>query len=232
MTDGPRHWSDLVANLLSSRTGNLRELAEMANCDWRTLYRGQSLAGCHLEGQDLRGMDLSGCDIELAKIDDKTLLDPQFDPRKDELDRYRTFFVPTEVDEYVRKFASAESYIYIAWAYKNLFERFYYGKIYSDSEGLLEEVLGNSSLAKLSDRSFSGQKTKRRFQIGARIDRMLHELASRYPGKHSGVLAILGGLVRSRMICTPRPVTAREVVEGFVESGGLTKPPLLVSRSE
>lgn len=91
MTDGPRHWSDLVANLLSSRTGNLRELAEMANCDWRTLYRGQSLAGCHLEGQDLRGMDLSGCDIELAKIDDKTLLDLQFDPRKDELDRYRTF---------------------------------------------------------------------------------------------------------------------------------------------
>jgi len=76
------HWLAQAAEILKSPSGDLRELAEIAGYDPKEFYKHQDLSQCDLRGQDLRGLDFTGCNIEFSKIDGRTLIDPQFDPRK------------------------------------------------------------------------------------------------------------------------------------------------------
>jgi hypothetical protein len=77
------HWLDGVAEIFSANTGNLRELAVLSGIDPRYCYAHQDLSGCDLRGQDLTDMQFPGCNLENAVIDDKTIIDPEFDPRVD-----------------------------------------------------------------------------------------------------------------------------------------------------
>lgn len=133
------HWTNSITNILTAKEGSLKNLAKIANADWRTLYIGQTLAGCNLIGQDLRGMDLTNCDIDKAKIDNTTLIDAEFDPRLIGADRYVNFKIPTVLDHIVSAYASEAGYSYKAWAYKSLIEKF--AKIYN--LGLLPRYINN-----------------------------------------------------------------------------------------
>ena len=113
-----RHWTSGVCAILHSSSGDLRELAILAGADFRTVFRDQSLVGCDLRGQDLRGVDLTNCHIEGARIDSNTLIDPEFDPRKDFLAGYVYFKIHPEISRIIKVYAEESSYIYRAWAYK------------------------------------------------------------------------------------------------------------------
>lgn len=119
------HWSDRVIKILEAKTGNLRDLAEIAGCDPKTFYKNQSLAGCDIRGQDLRGMDLSGCQLDRAVIDESTKIDPEFDPRivVSEPDNYIYGELSLDLNTMMLRYIEEEGYTYHAWAHKRVFER-------------------------------------------------------------------------------------------------------------
>lgn len=53
------HWLQVVVEILKMNTSNLRALAIRAGGDPRTFYKGASLVGVDVRGQDLRGMEFS-----------------------------------------------------------------------------------------------------------------------------------------------------------------------------
>ncbi|MFG1345481.1 hypothetical protein V5F59_11350 [Xanthobacter autotrophicus DSM 431] len=80
MSDNADHliggdWFKAIERVLRASTGDLRELAQIAGADPKTLYVGTSLDGVDLRGQDLRGMILTN--REGAITDEATLLDPE-----------------------------------------------------------------------------------------------------------------------------------------------------------
>jgi Pentapeptide repeats (8 copies) len=75
------HWLDGAAGILTAETGDLRKLAQIAGYDPKTYYKYQDLSGCDLRGQNLTGMDFSNCKLDQAIIDEKTIIDQEFDPR-------------------------------------------------------------------------------------------------------------------------------------------------------
>ena len=118
------HWSERVAKILNSQSGNLIELARVAGLDPQNLYAHQDLSGCDLRGQDLRGLNLEGCNIDRALIDPATKIDSQFDPRFEfDYDDYIYFSISREMNTAVLNFMGETGYTYAAWAHKNLFER-------------------------------------------------------------------------------------------------------------
>lgn len=118
------HWSEIVKNILSSKSGDLKELARIAGGDYKDFYAHQSLAGCDLRGQDLREFNLDGCEIAASIVDDKTILDDRYEFRVGEFGGYLEFSIPNDLNNAVIDFAQHYNYVYRAWAYKNLVERF------------------------------------------------------------------------------------------------------------
>ena len=175
------HWSSRIVEILQSKSGNLKELAELAGVDWKTAYIGQSLANCDLRGQDLSGINLTGCEIERANIDDATIIDPEFDPRSTDTSRYIAFVFPVVVDEIAQKFAYESSYTYLAWAYRNLLSQFLDMHRYGDLEKILNTVEANENFAKLIKKKNSGKMTRQMILVEKWKEIELEELKIIYP---------------------------------------------------
>lgn len=78
-------WLEAVERVLRAKTSDLRELAQIAGCDPRTLYIGANLDGVDLRGQDLRGMVLSDLDPTKVKLDAFTRFDEPVAPERQDL---------------------------------------------------------------------------------------------------------------------------------------------------
>jgi hypothetical protein len=70
------HWLSIVVRLFEAKTGNLKELAQIAGANPATFYIGANLAGADLRGQDLRGMRFSYLTSTTFLSDSGTLFDP------------------------------------------------------------------------------------------------------------------------------------------------------------
>lgn len=193
-----RHWSCSVVDILSSKSGDLKVLADMAGSDWRTLYRGQSLAGCDLSGQDLRGIDLTDCDVDLAKLDQYTLIDQAFDPRPNFEDAYIEFRVPAEIARIVHVFAREASYIYVAWAYKNLIDRFVRLRRSKRLGSLLHQISASPEFQKLVLKNFKGRLVRRDVLLNRWQIEELSEAASDFEQYNLGALAIFSAALAAK----------------------------------
>ena len=69
---------DNVVDLLAADITHLRDLAILAGGDPKVFYRGASLNGTNLCGQDLRGMEFTTLDQGNILVDENTELDPQY----------------------------------------------------------------------------------------------------------------------------------------------------------
>lgn len=152
------HWSEAVAKILKEPTGDLKALSSVAGADWRTLFRYQSLAGCDLRGQDLTGMDLTGCDLDQAILDERTAIDAEFDPRSDIKTGYYQISIPGLLNDAILNFSDHKNYVYTAWAYKALIERFCKLSRYNSIDEFEAKLHTNPDVRSLA-LSKSGQKT-------------------------------------------------------------------------
>lgn len=191
------HWSGDVSRILSSKVGDLKELAALAGEDWRVLYRHQSLAGCNLEGQDLRGLDLTGCHIDKAKIDAKTLIDPQFDPRPSNYPVLRNFRFHQLIDDSMTRYAKKANYFYLAWAYKSIMQRAsHYYKINQD-KGLFEAIQKSENLKILSMKRSGQPKVVRRFQVERYVIETAMQLQVDFQNNDGPSMLVLSGLINN-----------------------------------
>ena len=111
-----------VEKILTAATGDLRELARLAQCDPKDFYVDQDLSHCDLRGQDLRGMDFSGCNLERAIIDEATKFDPEHDPRNSDESVYLNIKISKHLNTIILSYAEEVGYSYLAWAYKRLLD--------------------------------------------------------------------------------------------------------------
>lgn len=163
------HWSERVVQILQSHSGDLKVLAEIGGCDWRQVYAGQSLRGCDLTRQDLRGMNLVGCEIDQAKIDDQTVIDPEFDPRTHEASRHCSFNFSSSLDSRVRSYAKRSSYRYIAWAYKSLFDYAFYGPNKEQLGDLIGSIKNHPVLGGMAKDNAQGRRIRRKFLVDRNV---------------------------------------------------------------
>lgn len=71
----PQSWLAGVERILNAKSRDLRELAQLAGLDPRTMYVGTKLDGADLRGQDLRGMTFTHLDRSKVQTDSATVLD-------------------------------------------------------------------------------------------------------------------------------------------------------------
>lgn len=187
------HWSRSVQDILLSRTGDLKELAQIAGLDWRTVYRGQSFKGCDLSGQDLRGIDFTGSDLSDAKLSDSTLIDPMFDPRYLEEARYRIFRLPLEVNRIAKVFARDSSYTYVAWAFRNLLERFVTLYRFEQLDAVLDQIRKNEEFNDLVSASHRGRFVRRKILVEGWKREFLDKAVVEFPDYNVDALAIFSG---------------------------------------
>jgi hypothetical protein len=189
------HWSESIVEILSSSSGDLKDLALMAKQDWRRLYRGQSLRGCDLRGQDLRGMDLTGCGVRDAKIDALTKLDPEFDPRTSEKPIKRAFLITSGLDQIVRNFAREFHYRQIGWAYRRLITEYSEYELHI-GEHPFQVILDNPRCTNLvSKRNRLGRFRRQILTIDATIAQEIERIRLQYPNYDSFSLIVIIGLI-------------------------------------
>jgi hypothetical protein len=104
------HWLRLVEEILESDEHDLRRLALLCRIDPKQFYAGVDLSKTDLRGQDLRGLDFTGSKLEGALIDEKTLIDPEFDPRRRALDILRICYLGPELLRLIEKYKSHQGY--------------------------------------------------------------------------------------------------------------------------
>ena len=143
------HWLDAVSDILKAETGDLRRLAQIAKSDYQNFYKGQDLSGCDLRGQDLRGFNLTDCNLDGATIDEYTKIDPLYDPRPNDNEVYFYFEIPRKVQSAVYFYANEVGYIYVAWAFKKLLNRFNRHLLNSNFEFYMRIINQNYNLNKL-----------------------------------------------------------------------------------
>ena len=68
-------WLQEVIAILSADTADLRELARICRANPRYFYRGASMEGIDISGQDIRGMEFTDLDLNRAKFDADTKFD-------------------------------------------------------------------------------------------------------------------------------------------------------------
>jgi hypothetical protein len=116
------NWQDAVRRILECESDNLVDLAKAAGVSPVRLYRNLNFSGVDLRNQDLRGLDLTGADLHSAIIDDRTLIDDDFDPRLDNTYTRRTISVPRNLYICLRIYEADTNYLYTGWAIKSLLE--------------------------------------------------------------------------------------------------------------
>ena len=194
------HWSTGVVRILQSKSGSLKELADLAGVDWRVAYIGQSLAGCDLRGQDLSGMDLTDCQIERAHIDANTIIDPKFDPRAGESSRYIDFIIPNEVARIVELFAKEHSYRYVAWAYKNLVNRFVFMKNANYLSDILDQIGSNPQLEALVNIGNSDLAAHQSLLIDREAEDVLIAAHREFPKYNIYALSLIAPALAAKMV--------------------------------
>jgi Pentapeptide repeats (8 copies) len=116
------HWLDGVARVLASQSTDLKHLASIADVDPTHIFRFADLSKCDLRGQDLRGLDFTGAILEGAILDEKTKIDPEFDPRSQEKSYYR-IFANRILISIINSSAYESGYSYAIWYAKAAYER-------------------------------------------------------------------------------------------------------------
>ena len=193
------HWTEAIEAILSSQTGDLRELAQLTGKDPSDFYTGQDLSGCDLRGQDLRGMNFSGCNIEFAILDSATKIDSEYDPRIEDGSDYWEFNISAELNTMVLNFMKDSSYIYTAWAYRNLIESAF-AAIYTDQQHYYDNLISsNPNLQRaLNDKRKISQVRVRALLYGDRI-RHMEEHLGRCLTEEDGRWMMMLGLLRHRV---------------------------------
>ena len=192
------HWSQSVAKILKEGTGDLKDLAAIAGEDWRILYRYQSLAGCDLRGQDLTGMDLTGCEIDKALIDQRTAIDVEFDPRPNIRTGYYHVSLPRILNKAILSFASERHYVYTAWAYKALIERFANITNYNSIDDLEEKIRSNPVIEDLVLKDTRQKKMNTTILIYHSQINSIERSGRNYPRYNEFGFALLSGLLLYR----------------------------------
>ena len=191
------HWSQIVKDILISKSGDLRELADIAGRDYKTFYTFQSLAGCDLCGQDLREFNLEGCDLNLSKMDENTLLDSKFEFRTRDLGGYFSFSIPVELNIAIIEFSRHYNYVYRAWAYKNLIERFRRlsnRRMVEIHKTIVGSHYFHDLVLKNSNKKFEVIK----ILLNEKQSTAIRKVSQKYPQFDSDTYCMLSGLVASR----------------------------------
>lgn len=67
-----------IAEIVLSEDNDLRKLAEIAEADPKTFFRGSNMNGVDLRGTDLRGFDLTGVSAENCFVNLETKIDEKY----------------------------------------------------------------------------------------------------------------------------------------------------------
>ena len=133
------HWLDNVANVLTSSSLNLLELAKTGKVDPKFVFQYADLSKCDLRGQDLRGLDFTGAILEGAIIDKRTKIAAQFDPRFLEKSRY-SFRVNRRLLRLLNSEADHLGYTYAIWYVKWLFDLVNYHRDNKEFLSLMNDI--------------------------------------------------------------------------------------------
>lgn len=189
------HWTSAIVDVLVSHSGDLKRLAEIGGADYRTVYRGQSLQGCDLSGQDLKNVDLDGCEVEKARINDATQLDPRFDPRLADEFRYLNVRIPSEINRIVSVYAHDAAYVYKAWAYRSLVEKFVNQYRFGRISPIIQKIESNEQLYKLVAKSYRGRIVRRKIFTEGWKRPLIEKASIEFPEYNIAALAILSGAI-------------------------------------
>lgn len=127
------------------------ELARVAGIDPKRFYVGADFTGADLRGQDLSGLDLTGATLDDCILDAKTIIEPQFDPRRAEGVHRRSVTIPRNLGVILRIFENESFYSYSGWAIKRLLEIHYRQSNPTESARWLEVLKESPSFRALID---------------------------------------------------------------------------------
>lgn len=193
------HWSNIVKALLQSKTGDLKELAKIAGSGDRNFYSYESLEECDLRGQDLSGLNLTGCNINKSIYDNETIIDEEFEFRENKNPGHYSIKIPKDLANAVSAFSDYYQYVYKAWAYKNLYNRF---KRVSNSKKLpdiIDIVNGNTRLIQLCEKNFSGETQEVIVLLNKGQLSAIEEFEINNPNFDADSFGLLAGLISARI---------------------------------
>lgn len=152
-------WLSPISAIIDSESLSLRDLAISVGADPAHFYMYQDLSACDLRGQDLRGMNLIGTGLRSSHMDEKTLIDPEFDPRFTFKNEYVSIKFPIELLALVYGYADEANYVYRAWAFKSLIESALF--VTPTTESLESFIRNSREFARLIDSNSRPTKTVR-----------------------------------------------------------------------
>jgi len=189
-----KHWLSDIISLLSAETSNLRDLAALVGQNPDTFYRGVDLSRTDLSGQNLLGMDFTGANLRGAIMDDRTRIDPAFDPIDYKRNIARNIRLPRSIRAPIEEYMSSVRYSYTGAAIKNII---WYAKRSSNTDphsNTLDLILNNKSMMRaISDPSGDSQRINLPIGDVLFINRLERMLASRTKAYRC---AIILGLIR------------------------------------
>jgi len=93
-----------LCDLINEETNNLKELAQILECDPSTFYIGTDLTDVEIKDQDLRGMRFDHTNLSQANLDLTTRFDRKVEQALRKVTKKRYLEVSTELADYVDLF--------------------------------------------------------------------------------------------------------------------------------